>query len=47
MPKLPSISVGEYRRALNLFLEQKPMFLSHLNIEQLQKRYEFQLFLVL
>lgn len=42
MPKLPVISVGEYIRALNLFLEQKPMFPSHVDIKQLQKRYDFQ-----
>ncbi|VDK62193.1 unnamed protein product [Onchocerca ochengi] len=40
MPRLPLISVGEYRHALNLFLEQKPMFLSHLDTKQLQKRIE-------
>ncbi|VDM07218.1 unnamed protein product [Wuchereria bancrofti] len=40
MPKLPLISVGEYRRALSLFLEQKPMFPSRIDIEQLQKRIE-------
>lgn len=39
MPKLPLISVGEYRCALNLFLEQKPVFISHLDIKKLQKRY--------
>uniref|UniRef100_A0A0R3RY51 RING-type domain-containing protein n=1 Tax=Elaeophora elaphi TaxID=1147741 RepID=A0A0R3RY51_9BILA len=42
MPKLPTISVGEYRRALNLFLEQKPMFLNHLDVKQLQKRHEIE-----
>ncbi|VDK78232.1 unnamed protein product [Litomosoides sigmodontis] len=40
MPKLPLISVGEYRRALNLFLEQKPVFLYRLDIKKLQKRIE-------
>ncbi|KAK6108311.1 hypothetical protein QQG55_31655 [Brugia pahangi] len=40
MPKLPLISVGEYRRALSLFLEQKPMFPSRIDIEQLQRRIE-------
>uniref|UniRef100_A0A915PQT3 Uncharacterized protein n=1 Tax=Setaria digitata TaxID=48799 RepID=A0A915PQT3_9BILA len=40
MPRLPLITVGEYRRALNLFLEQKPMFPSHLDIQKLQKRIE-------
>ncbi|KAM3717213.1 E3 SUMO-protein ligase [Dirofilaria immitis] len=40
MPRLPLISVDEYKRALNLFLEQKPMFISHLDIKQLQKRIE-------
>ncbi|KAL3985417.1 hypothetical protein ACH3XW_38555 [Acanthocheilonema viteae] len=40
MPKLPLISIGEYKRALNLFLEQKPVFLHHLDIKQLQKRIE-------
>lgn len=47
MPKLPLISIGEYTRALNLFLEQEPMFLYRIDIKQLQKRYNFQLFLVL
>ncbi|VBB32659.1 unnamed protein product [Acanthocheilonema viteae] len=42
MPKLPLISIGEYKRALNLFLEQKPVFLHHLDIKQLQKRHEIE-----